>query len=382
MTMQLRTIAVTWSSRMLDHLGVIHCLSGNLIELPQQKLMVEEACSGINSVLFTTAICIFYFFWKRRGLLCILASLPLVLGSVLLGNVFRITFGAWLRFNGGIDLLSGWPHEALGMALLVFYLGLIISLEHFLYWPPLAASNSALKVSRPLAANISRIPRRIAPYWGWVAAGLFLAAGLGALPRGWAFHQYTQGQQQVGGKSALLAGTKFVMPEQLDGWQRLSKDTPLMHKVETLGISSQSWSYRKKNLVATVALDYPFKGYHDVMVCYTAAGWTIKQRDDIAAPAAGEPTAVKLVMEKQPVSFGYLWYSTINEKGRWIDAPQTQRSMIDRWTMESDLSSYRVQVFVAGNVPLTDAERGAVNRLFEEARTSLIRQFMEQIQPK
>lgn len=48
----LREVATTLSSRTLDLLGVVHCVSGNVIELPGQKLLVEEACSGINSVLF------------------------------------------------------------------------------------------------------------------------------------------------------------------------------------------------------------------------------------------------------------------------------------------------------------------------------------------
>src|SRR5204862_2406378 len=60
---QLRVLAVNWSSHLLDLLGVTHSQSGNIIELPGQKLLVEEACSRINSVLVTMAGCLFYMLW-------------------------------------------------------------------------------------------------------------------------------------------------------------------------------------------------------------------------------------------------------------------------------------------------------------------------------
>lgn len=374
--LHLRGIAVTWSSRLLDHLGVIHSLAGNVIALPKQKLMVEEACSGINSVLLTSTCCIFYLFWRRRGLLCILITLPVVVGGVLLGNVFRITLGAWLRFNEGIDLLSGWPHEVLGLVLLLFYLGLILSLEHLLYWPARKSSESAPQPRSPQTP----LPRRIAPHWGWVAAGLFVAVGLGGLPRGWAFHQRMNGS--VAAKSTLREGTQFAMPEQIGDWRRLEKEAPTLHKIETLGISSQMWNYKRGNIVATVAFDYPFRGYHDVMVCYKLAGWKVVHRDDTPASADGTPSVVKLRMDKEPVSYGYLWYSTINERGRWIDGTATQRNFINRWAMDSDLSSYRIQVLVSGNIPLSESEWNATQRFFEAAREGLTRQFLDQIQPK
>ena len=41
---QLRVLAVNWSSRLLDVLGVTHALSGNVIELPGQKQIGRASC--------------------------------------------------------------------------------------------------------------------------------------------------------------------------------------------------------------------------------------------------------------------------------------------------------------------------------------------------
>jgi len=56
----------------------------------------------------------------------------MTLGFVLLGNVSRITLGAWLKFQYHLDILSGWRHETVGLILFASYLGLILSLDQLL----------------------------------------------------------------------------------------------------------------------------------------------------------------------------------------------------------------------------------------------------------
>jgi exosortase/archaeosortase family protein len=91
--------------------------------------LVEEACSGINSVLFMTSTCVFYAMWRRRSLVFLAVLYALTIGCVLAGNLVRITSGAWLVFNWDIDLFSGPRHEALGMGLTAVYLGFIVAAE-------------------------------------------------------------------------------------------------------------------------------------------------------------------------------------------------------------------------------------------------------------
>ena len=81
LTMKLQAIATKWSSVVLDGFGVTHALSGNVIEIPGQRLMVEEACSGINSILSTTAVCMFYCLWQRRKVWHIVPMLVMTVAS-------------------------------------------------------------------------------------------------------------------------------------------------------------------------------------------------------------------------------------------------------------------------------------------------------------
>ena len=65
--MLLQEWATTGSSQLLGLLGIPHLLTGLIIEIPGQRLLVEEACGGINSVLFMTSACVFYAMWRRRS---------------------------------------------------------------------------------------------------------------------------------------------------------------------------------------------------------------------------------------------------------------------------------------------------------------------------
>ena len=386
--LHLRGLAVRWSSRLLDTLGVIHSLSGNVIELPRQKLLVEEACSGINSVLFTLAACLFYLLWRRRSVGRILVCLPCALAGVLLGNVIRITLGAWLEFRQGIDILSGWRHELVGLVLLAMYLALIVSLDELLdflahpMWAPAAAP--AAPAAAPAPVDTVRVRARLAPRWGWVAGCAFALLGVAGLGRGWLHYHGQKAEFVMAAKSALRAGATFTMPEQIGNWKRLNSAVPL-HKVETQGIFSQVWHYQKGETVASVALDYPFRGYHDVTVCYTLQGWRITRQERQAGEGTnGSPPLMEVEMNREPVSQGSLWFSTVDEQGHWLEMPVLERRVLDRWKLSGRIepASYRVQVLVTGYGPLSPAEREPARQLFEDARKLLAQQLFGQMQRK
>ena len=391
----LRGLAVGGSSRVLDALSVVHFLSGNVIELPRQKLLVEEACSGINSVLLTLAVCLFYLMWRRRSVARILICLPCVLSGVLLGNVARIALGAWLEYHHVIDILSGWRHEMLGLLLLPLYLILIVSLDKWLdfltspMWKKKAAPGTPATpaVPGPVMPVVEpvRVPERLSPHWARVACCAFALLGVAQLGRGW-LHHHQNAALAMASPSALRAGAAFSLPEQLDGWQRLDSAKPL-YQAEVQGISSKIWHYQKGQTVASVALDYPFRGYHDVTVCYTMQGWHItRQERQVGIGTNSSPPLMAVEMDKEPVSHGSLWFSTVDEQGHWMEIPVVEKSFLERFDLGSGFgfvpTSYRVQVLVAGYGLLPPDEREGARQLFEAARKSLAQQLFDQLKHK
>lgn len=63
----------TWlASRVLETLGHLHLQTGNIIELPDKQFLVEEACSGVQSLFTVLFLAAFIVCWNRRSLLLLL----------------------------------------------------------------------------------------------------------------------------------------------------------------------------------------------------------------------------------------------------------------------------------------------------------------------
>jgi exosortase len=388
----LRVLAVAWSSRLLDILGVTHALSGNVIELPGTKLLVDEACSGINSVLITLAACLFYGLWRRRSAIHILVCLTSSLSFVLLGNLARITLGAWLKFRYSIDILSGQSHEVAGLVLFVSYLMMILSMDQLLVFltspskprhkrgeaPPKAAGAAEPK---PAAVKMPR---------SWSRAARYAFALLGLMDLGLGWNHYRHSGTEAGlPKSALRQGATFAMPEQIGNWKRLNTEVPPLQKIETRGVFSQIWHYRNGDTLASLAIDYPFQGYHDVTLCYTLRGWDVLEQMARGKQAThANPPFTEVRMQNHLGLHGALWFCAVDEQGRWLAGPGLNPSLKDSFLERFKLASlndpvtYQMQVLSTGFNQLRPLEREQVQKFFEEARGMLWRQLFEQMRRK
>ena len=398
--LQLQEWATEGSSRVLALLGVPHLLSGLLIEIPGQRLLVEEACSGINSILFMTSACVFYAMWQRRGVFFLATLYALTIGCVLAGNLVRITFGAWIFFHHQIDLFSGWKHEAVGLVLTATYLIFIIAGDAILariftlhgkdhHEEPVAKSSEPLLDGLYFEGGIK------------VLAIVLALLGVVQLARGWAFH-FGMDRAQVINPAWMDGSAKFKMPPQIAGWELISEGKPVPKKAAFEdGVFSHLWQYQKDGVVATISLDFPFFGYHDVTVCYGNSGWEVqKTKLQSATPENNMIPCMEVSLARKDGVNADLFYSTIDETGVWLEEPG-ERSPYDAEgtpLQEGSLSSriehrlrqlpfageatdkqfnYRIQLLAAARGGLGSAQRRQVEKLFREARVVLCEQFIE-----
>ena len=365
----LREMATTLSSRTLDLLGVVHSVSGNVIDLPGQKLLVEEACSGINSLLFVTAFSLFYLFWRRRPFWCFLIGVPMALAFVVVGNVVRISLGACLRYYYEIDILTGWKHEAQSIILVAVYVLLVVSLD---------ALFGSAKISPAPAAET---PVRHASFPKCFGAACCLFAILGAASSFKAWTKSREGAEPLrAAASNLGSATVFTLPDRIGDWTRTDSGPPKVSKIETLGLSSSIWNYQRPGMQAVVAFDYPIWRYHDVAECYLRNGWQI-ERKEIVVPENSSPARFQLVMKKEPGVQGMLWFATINDKGEWVDQATVKHDLISRLGLfeSPQETTYRVQLLLVGDKTPDPAALEAANRLFEESAALLSQQMLGQI---
>jgi exosortase/archaeosortase family protein len=304
----------------LGLLGIPHLLTGLIIEIPGQRLLVEEACSGINSVLFMTSACVFYAMWQRRSLIFLVLLYALTIACVLAGNLVRITSGAWVLFNFHIDLFAGWKHEALGLVLTAFYLGFIVAADTLL-----ARFFTSGNLYR--ATETDENPAPVLDGWsfgGGIRFVTVLLALLGAvqLVRGWDFHFRKENARRI--NPAWMDGAaKFQLPQEIDGWRLVSDRKPVPKRAAFEdGVFSHIWQYQKGSTLATISFDYPFFGYHDVTVCYRNAGWKIG--DTKLQRASNDNTMIpcmEVVLEREGGLKADLLYSTVDETGVWLEEP-------------------------------------------------------------
>jgi exosortase/archaeosortase family protein len=107
-----------------------------VIALPGRRLLVEEACSGVHSLFVTLAAALFYGFWRKFSAVCLVVLLAATAFWAVVVNIGRIVLVTWVVARSGMDLLGGWRHEAVGLAVVVLTLGLIASTDRL--YPPVA----------------------------------------------------------------------------------------------------------------------------------------------------------------------------------------------------------------------------------------------------
>jgi exosortase/archaeosortase family protein len=327
--------------------------------------------------------CLFYMLWRRRSVINTLLALVGSLSFVVLGNLVRITFGAWLLFHRDIDILSGWPHQTIGLLLFASYILLIFSLERFLFFltrPTRRRKRRRRDHSPAPVVEPARQRRTLNPRWVRFAAIAFAFLGVAQLGRGWTYQHFQR--ETATPESALSEGATFALDRQIGEWTRITSASPLLQKVETLGVYSRVWHFQRRDLVASIALDYPFAGYHDVTVCYTVQGWKVlERRSSQVKDSKGTVPCAEVQMEDEKGLRGALWFSTVNEQGEWVELPVSERAFVDRWKISGRVepTTYRLQVLVTTFAPLPPAEQAQVRQLFENARVMIWNQLRAQL---
>ena len=378
-TLALRSVAVNASSALLDKLQVIHTLEGNTILLPGKSLLVAEACSGINSVVLCGALCLFYTLWRRRPLVWLLGLLPATIAFVVLGNIVRITTGAALFYFRQIDWLSGWRHEAFGLVLLAGYGILVLSLDQCVAFlrpqdSAVADGDKSILPGPPAPVTSSPVIAKASWFFAVVGAGVFAARLFAG-----------------GSHAALLTvahdaprNLQLSLPAQVAGWQMV-EGGPQNSLAEIQGVRSVTWRFRRGGSEATVAVDYPLEGFHDVKSCYLNNGWKVCSEEKLLPEKTRRPMPVfKLSLQRSVCQHAVVFHAVLNERGEWLSPPVKKDALTSRLSGPSPATyqtSYRIQVLTGAYVPLTADMVGGVQELFAQASQLLYRQLVNQFPP-
>ncbi len=113
LTLSLQLLASRLGETFLEVLGYSVLREGNILELVGVKLSVEEACSGIRSLLAILFMCLLYNYFFVRGRSMRALILVMAVPIAVLGNAFRIVAtGVASQYNPA--LVRGAAHEGFG----------------------------------------------------------------------------------------------------------------------------------------------------------------------------------------------------------------------------------------------------------------------------
>jgi exosortase len=396
----LQKVTAKWSSVILDLFGVLHSMSGNVVQVPGKDLMVEEACSGIHSLFATLVFSLFLILWSKRswlhGILLILGGV----GWVLVGNLARVVAIAYCQVNLSppVDLTTGWKHDALGFVIFGILMLLVLSTDRFLLF--LLSSLSALSLWRRASAKTKIIEAQLeimtrakdlgktrwpAPDKTWITSspaflgfGLIALANLSLIGLG-AFETTPLSAELL--KDAFAQLDENYLPAQYRGWQRIGFETQTRKAGDINGDFSRVWRYRLGDIAAVISLDYAWTTWHDLQVCYVATGWTINERIERTFPIPGREIPdhmIELRMTKVPNRHGYQMFTVYDADGLALEMPD--ESLAKRLRRISFLKVrekkplvYQVQLMTETNSELSEAQRERCKELFNHCRQLISR---------
>ena len=291
--LQLETSRI--ASTVLENLGVMHLMEGNVLVVPQRRFLVEEACSGIHSVFALLTAAAIYAVAMRltlfRGVLLMTSS---IFWACFM-NLVRIAATIIAFENFEIDLSTGWLHSATGIV--TFFLAVIFlafthqMLRFFLdpidphkvsYWEqdsnPFVCrwngtssrrrTQSDFAMSQPKSEKAASVRSK--------SHVLNLGvAGLAALAVLWQIDALKAEALSIEPPAVIANLTSDSLPQVVGNWVMRNYEVQQRNDHPLLSEFSKVWTYSGRAHGAVVSVDYPFRGWHQLSRCYQAQGWEL-----------------------------------------------------------------------------------------------------------
>ncbi len=402
------------SSFVLDACGVTHLMDGNALLLPGKQFFVDEACSGIVSVLSIVACAVIYGVWKRRTPLHIAALAVAGIGWAVVMNTFRISIIAIAYYYWDIDWSKGTPHELLSLCIFTVTFLMLISTDVLLEvclapiklaWEQQASdaipfgsslvrlwdnvfsprgdraewAGEVITMHRP--ANVTATPRQLS------AAKLLIPLAAFALLGAW---QFTLSEKSVAQVESLPTATEVLveralacdadfLPSKFAGLQRGQFLPQERTRDDALGNFSRAYAYRNSgDEHFLVSFDFPYRGgWHELTVCYRGIGWRLEDRRSNEANSMHGCSFwphMEADFSKSDGSFAFLAACAFDEMGQPIDLPSYSFAE-DAWRVLSARRdkleprvAFQVQVWSTAPRPFDDQQRATARALLFGAR--------------
>lgn len=442
----LLTQAARTSSWILESLNVDHFLAGNVFQLAQCHVYVAEACSGVQSPLILVFVSILTTVLLRRSLLHgLLLAVAAVFWTFVL-HTARVVIVVLATAQSNSDLPLSGQHDVLGYSLVVLGLLLWWSTDRWLvgFLAPVLIAWSAETNEDPLSQFWNRMISRshtmpteqeplgrrrpIARSWKEFLRAVRLGC-VDALKRFWR-SLITPDEKlrspedpaamvlplqvefdskaarwtvlfgcvgtmqlilvlafQTPHVSALARADAFQeswLPRRFGDWQATEYQSVHRANCSDDGRFGRRWGYQSGDRVASVSVDFPFLGWHELTGSYEVRGWTEVART-VGQADTGPFVAVQL--SAPDGESGYLLYSLFDGAARPVPPGTASFSATQQQLAHPPLlglfgrqgsavwlprGTVQIQQLITHRYPLSEPQRRGADRLYLEFRRRLL----------
>lgn len=308
----LQDVTTGLSYHALNALGMAVTREEFVLALPGGKLRVEEACSGVRSVTALTAIAAFVAFWKGfgpvRGLLLLALAVPVVAAV----NVLRVVLSGLIQEWVGPAYIQGDWHEALGFAMVLVGLVLVLGLARLLggkeeETPSPAAAPAVGPVDRPGFA-------------AWLPAALVVVAVAATASLAWL--------GRTAEEHSAEAAPLHDVSQSLGGWTGTEQPVPTV-VTDLLAPDQAVYRAYRNNTGSEVYVwllhwgpGAAIKGYHHPDVCWGNKGFAPAGRWVEPVPVGGGELAVTAREFRHDRDSQFVFYWTQEGRRVWTDADE------------------------------------------------------------
>ncbi|MDG2130483.1 MAG: exosortase U [Fuerstiella sp.] len=378
------------ASKVLDLVGCLHVRDGNVITLTSKTLLVEEACSGVQSLFTLLFLAVLICCCNRRRpfhFVLVVGAAVFFAGCM---NVCRVITIALAEDSWQIDLTTGWSHDALGYAVLGIAAGLVYNFDLFMLGftervpdedldaPNVEFRNPCIAVFNCLISTRTwHTPRGLEPtqpahkypFRRSVIISSVLC-GLGIAAQAPAFLHSPERSIVFETNLALL--NESNLDPKIAGYVRQSYDEEERSKDDVAGQYTNGWVFRNENVAARVSCDHLFCGWHDLRTCYTGNGWQVLETKMDKTNTAWPAIQARLGKNRNG-SHAILFFSLFDSTGVPTQPPNSIEGLMQYKLIlgASPPDTLQCQTFAVLPVPFSSDQIDSLRQLHLETRQQI-----------
>lgn len=387
----LQRLTTIVSGHILEFVSIPNIIEGTTLILASKRLGIEEACSGIVSMMAIVASCLILAVLSNRALLHSILLVASGIAWAAVTNVLRIVTLGFALEKFGIDLSEGWRHDVLGLVLFVGALVLAVSTDRLLCFvlSPIDMDNGLSWPTRtwdalvtfmdPAAPGIvegrkgkAEMPLSLSSVPMMACAGVFLLLGVASTAHGFLRAGAGESASFSPGTAPLVEslGEDFL-PARIGDWKRVGFETT--HSERLFAQQSRVWRYQSEDKTAVFSVDFSFPTWHDLCECYSKIGWSQNGSSELNKSSKLGGDFLSTNFYKNTASEGILFFSFVENNGVAYVPPESLTWAGEaKRRLQPDKTLYQIQLWVTENGDLSNYERGNAKDLFVECRRRIV----------